>query len=185
VANAIPRLEMTDLDPRIAAALAPRVARLGYLGEFFKCAGHQPDALLAFMEFTEALKKALPDRLTELVALTVAALARNDYERHQHERLSDKLGFGRDWIRAVLALAPDKAGALSDAERAVQRLAIAALKDHGHDAAPELAQAIAAVGHEQAIAVLMLIGRYTTHALIVNAIDLAPPVASIFADERG
>src|SRR5258708_13433984 len=144
---------MADLDPRIAAALAPRVARLGYLGEFFKCTGHQPEPLLAFMEFTEALKKSLPDRLTELVALTVAALARNDYERHQHERLSDKLGFGRDWIRAVLALAPDKAGALTDAERAVQRLAIAAVKDNGHDAPPQLQQAIPPIAQQHATAV--------------------------------
>ena len=29
-----------------------------------------------------------------------------------------------------------------------------------------------------AIAVLMLIGRYVTHALMVNTLDLAPPVPS-------
>ena len=34
---------------------------------------------------------------------------------------------------------------------------------------------------EQAIAVLMLIGRYVTHALMVNALELQPPVASPLA----
>jgi hypothetical protein len=36
----------------------------------------------------------------------------------------------------------------------------------------------AAIGPEQAVAVLILIGRYVTHAQIVNALDLEPPVAS-------
>jgi hypothetical protein len=35
-----------------------------------------------------------------------------------------------------------------------------------------------AIGHEQAIAVLMLIGRYVTHALMTNALELKAPVAS-------
>lgn len=178
----IPRLEMAQLDPRVAQALQPRVKRLGYLGEFFKCAGHQADALLAFMELTEALKRALPDRLTEVVALTVASVAENAYERHQHERLSEKLGFGSDWIAAVLALEPDTERRLSDDERVVQRLTLAALDEHGRKAAAELEAAVRTVGPQQAIAVLMLIGRYTTHALIVNALGLAPPVPSIFEE---
>jgi alkylhydroperoxidase family enzyme len=105
----IPRLELDQLDPRVARVLEPRVKRLGYLGEFFKCAGHQPDALIAFMAFTEALKSALPDRLSEVVALTVAGVTGNDYEKHQHERLSVKLGFGADWVASVNRLDPDHA----------------------------------------------------------------------------
>src|SRR6185295_6721997 len=69
----IPRLEMNELAPEVQNALAARVKRLGYLGEFFKCSGHNPDVLVPFMEMTEALKEALPDRLTEVGALTVAA----------------------------------------------------------------------------------------------------------------
>ena len=84
----IPRLEMNELAPNVQETLAARVKRLGYLGEFFKCSGHNPDVLVSFMEMTEALKEALPDRLTEVGALTVAGAMGNAYERHQHERLS-------------------------------------------------------------------------------------------------
>jgi alkylhydroperoxidase family enzyme len=180
MSDRIPRLSLEELDPRLAAALAPRVARLGYLGEFFRCAGHQPEALLAFHELTEALKHALPDRLTEIVALTVAVRTGNDYERHQHERLSEKLGFGRDWVAAVELLDPI---GLAGAEQAVQRLTLRSLDGLGKGVAAELAAVIDAIGPERAIAVLMLIGRYATHALIVNALALAPPVPSIFAGD--
>src|SRR6267154_1580614 len=97
----ISRLEFDQLAPSVQKVLDARVKRLGYLGEFFKCSGHQPEILVPFMEMTEALKQALPDRLTELGALTVAALMANDYERNQHERLSRKLGFGEEWVAAV------------------------------------------------------------------------------------
>src|ERR1700730_444279 len=104
----IGRLEMAELAPALQQALAARVKRLGYLGEFFKCAGHQPDVLLPFMAMTDALKEALPDRLAEIGALTVAVMMGNVYERNQYERLSEKLGFGRDWIAAAIATAPDR-----------------------------------------------------------------------------
>ena len=71
----IPRLEFDVLEEGLAAVLAPRYERLGYLGEFFKCMGHQPRALRAFVEFTEAAKAALPG---ELIALTVAGKLGND-----------------------------------------------------------------------------------------------------------
>ena len=51
---------MEQMDPRLREALAARVARLGYLGEFFKCAALQPDSLLAFMQLTDALKRRFP-----------------------------------------------------------------------------------------------------------------------------
>jgi hypothetical protein len=171
---------MSELDPRLAAALQPRVTRLGYLGEFFKCLGHQPEALLSFMALTDALKEALPDRLTEIVALTVATATGNDYERHQHERLCEKLGFGRVWIAAIIALRPEEGAALSDLDRTVQRLAIASVASGGRGVGAELAAVTAAVGHRQAAAVLMLIGRYQMQALMINALGLAPPVPSIF-----
>jgi len=183
----IPRLEQEQLPPNVAAMLAPRIKRLGYLGEFFKCAAHQPDALVSFMAFTEDLKHALPDRITEVVALTVSTALENAYERHQHERLCLKLGFGEEWIRAVEDRARDathgddrsaKLSAEREHERLVQDLTLAVLHRHGKHTTRELDAASAAIGHEQAIGVLMLIGRYVTHALMVNALDLAPPVPS-------
>src|ERR1700754_4031895 len=154
----IPRLEMNELAPNVQETLAARVKRLGYLGEFFKCSGHNPDVLVPFMEMTEALKEALPDRLTEVGALTVAGAMGNAYERNQHERLSEKLGFGRDWVAAVNRLEPDAAGPMSEDERAVQRLAIAVVNGRGHGVEKELEAAIDRIGHAQAMAALFLTG---------------------------
>ena len=178
----IPRLEMSDLTPELQAALGPRVARLGYLGEFFRCGGNQPEVLLKFQEFTEALKRALPDRLTEVVALTVAVRVRNDYERHQHQRLAEKLGFGREWIIAVERGASGEHVSLDEAEAAVQRLALA-LVERSDDAPELLEKVIASTTPEIAVAVLFLVGRYLTHAGMVTTLRLEPPVPSIFADQ--
>src|SRR5258706_13251559 len=109
----IPRLEMKELAPNVQETLTARVKRLGYLGEFFKTSGHNPDVLVSFMEMTEALKIALPDRLTEVGSLTVAGLMGKAYERNQHERLSEKLGFGRNWIAAENRLAPRAPGPMA------------------------------------------------------------------------
>jgi alkylhydroperoxidase family enzyme len=184
MSNKIPRLEMNELAPKVQETLAPRVKRLGYLGEFFKASGHNPEVLVSFMEMTEALKEALPDRLTEVGSLTVAAIMGNAYERNQHERLSEKLGFGREWIAAVNRLEPDADGPMSQDERAVQALAIAVVNRCGHDVQVQLDEVIDRIGPAQAMAVLFLIGRYVMHAYVVNALNLAPPVSSIFAGAR-
>ena len=181
----IPRLEIEQLPAELAAALQPRVRRLGYLGEFFKCAAHQPKALLSFMAFTDDLKEALPDNLTEVVALTVAGRLDNTYERNQHERLCRKLGFTDEWIRAVNGLHPAEQASLGHAERLVQELTLALLASHGHGVDSQLGGVVTAIGAAQAIAVLMLVGRYVTHALVVNALDLQPPVSSIFNADKG
>lgn len=174
----IPRLGLDDMDAELAAMLRPRVERLGYLGEFFQCAANSPEPLKHFYRLTESLKKALPDRLTEVVALTVASKAENKYERVQHERLSLKLGFGEPWVRDVFRLNPKTESSLSDAERSVQALTLAVLANHGRGVRTELEAVVGAIGPEQAVAILILIGRYVTHAQIVNALELEPPVAS-------
>ncbi|MGH7708216.1 MAG: hypothetical protein ACREM8_03230 [Vulcanimicrobiaceae bacterium] len=179
----IPRLAFDELAPELAELLRPRVERLGYLGEFFRVTAHQPAALVDFYRLTEDLKKAMPAAHTEVVALTVAAQLDNAYERNQHERLCAKLGFSRDWIRGVLALDPDRAPELSADDRIVQRLTLALLARAGKDCAADRDAAIAALGPPETVALLMLVGRYSMHATIVNALELAPPVASIFADQ--
>src|SRR5262249_25453284 len=138
-------------------------------------------ALMSFMAFTEDLKHALTDRLTETVALTVSTELDNAYERHQHERLCLKLGFGDAWIRAIEERNPATAKFLSAAERAAQALTLAVLRRSGKGATPELDALAATIGPAPAIAVLMSIGRFVTHALIVNALDLKPPVSSPIA----
>lgn len=179
----IPRLEMDALRPDLAAYLEPRVKRLGYLGELFKCAGNAPDVTLQFMQFTDALKDALPDRLTELGALTVAGFMENRYERHQHERLSVKLGFPREWIAQVMRLAPAEADQLSAVEKAAQTYALAALRTRGLDVQGEFESLAKLVPASEAMAFVLLVGRYVTHAMVVNTLRLAPPVPSIFDSE--
>jgi alkylhydroperoxidase family enzyme len=165
--------------PALASSLKPRVKRLGYLGEFFQCTAHKPEALLTFLEFTERLKLALPNNLTEIVALSVAVLMNNGYEQIQHERLSLKLGFGEEWLREVLSLLANGPGIISEQEWLVQQLVIAVARRAGRDTTPELEAVTRAIGPAQAIAVFMLIGRYMSHALIVNTLNLAPPRMSL------
>jgi hypothetical protein len=73
---------------------------------------------------------------------------------------------------------------MSDDEQSVQRLALAVIERRGYDVEKELADVVGRLGQEQAMAILFLIGRYVTHAYIVNALQLAPPVPSIFAGAR-
>jgi alkylhydroperoxidase family enzyme len=174
----IPRLPQEKLHPELEAFLRPRIQRLGYLGEFFQCTAHQPEALLSFLEFTDHLKHALPNNLTEVVSLSVAQLMNNSYERVQHERLSLKLGFGEKWLREVLSLSADGNGILSEQEVLVQRLVVAAIDRKGHDTTRELEAVIQSIGPAKTIAVLMLIGRYMSHAMIVNSLNLDAPVPS-------
>ncbi len=174
----IPRLSYSELDPQLAELLRPKVERLKYLGEFFQCTGHQPRALMSFYSLTEDLKEALPDNLTELVALTIAAKMRNAYERVQHERLAIKLGFSEEWVREILSLEANDRSRLSPEELLVQRFCIAVLEREGHESSGEFESVIKAIGHKDAVAVLMLIGRYVMHTLIVNCLALEPPVTS-------
>jgi alkylhydroperoxidase family enzyme len=178
VSNLIPRISAEQMPSDLASFLAPRIERLGYLGEFFQCTAHQPAALLSFLEFTEHLKHALPQNLSEVVILSVAALLENDYERIQHERLCRKLGFTASWIQGILSLNSDS-DLLSAQERQVQRLSIAVVQRGGRGTKAELDAVVEAIGPAQAIAVLMLIGRYVSHALIVNSLDLDAPAVAL------
>jgi hypothetical protein len=171
----IPRLLLTQMPEKLASMLKPRVQRLGYLGEFFQCAANQPEALICFQDFTDSLKRALPERLTEVVALTVAQLMDNAYEGTQHQHLSLKLGFGEVWIRDVLSLGAS-IDALSESDLAVQRLTISVVERNGTDTKAELERVIALLGHEKTVAILLLIGRYVTHSLFVNSLQLMAPV---------
>lgn len=180
--DVIPRLEIQDMRADLADYLRPRVKRLGYLGELFKCTAHIPDILLKFMHLTDALKEALPNRHAEVAVLTVASLMSNDYERNQHERLSLRLGFDREWVAEIERLAPDTSTLMSPEDIAIQRYVIAAVDSRGHTCQGEFKALATRTGPAQAMAIVMLVGRYITHALVVNTLELAPPVPSIFDD---
>lgn len=178
----IPRLALADMPSELAAKLRSRVERLGYLGEFFACAAHQPAALAGFVDFTEALKHALPDRLLQLCALSVAGELGNDYERNQHERLALRLGLSRAWIAAVNARDPEAQSELDATEIAVQRLALAAVRSGGRGTSTLVEAVVDGIGAAASVGVLLVIARYAAHALVVNALEIRPPVPSIFDD---
>ena len=177
----IPRLRSLDeLDPRLADYLAPTVARLGYLGELFQTLGHVPDAVVAFMEYTKAVKAPLSDRENELLALVVSAVLGADYERIQHERLALKLGLSRDWIAELTGRKVESPSQLNDQDRRLQELALAVVARHGKGVEEELRALVDEVGPQKAVAVLLQISRFVTIALLVNALQLRLPVPSIF-----
>lgn len=178
----IPRLAFDDLEPRLAGALRARVERLGYLGEFFRVLAHQPKALTGFVEFTEAAKAGVDKKLIELLALTVASHLGNAYERNQHERLSVRLGFGRDWVAAVERLEPETAPVLEDHERQLQRFALDSVRSNGKQAPEAYDDLVRTHGVDAAVAMLMILGRYVAHAFMVNTLRLDPPVPSIWED---
>ena len=178
----IPELRFDELPHSIATLLRAKYQRLGYLGEFFARTAHQEEALEAFIHFTDASKGALDMRLVELIALTVAIMKDVAYERNQHERLSVRLGFGRNWVSQVEQLAPEDSTLLSDSETLVQRFVIDAVRCDGKNVSPALDSVVERLGHQDAVAVMMVMARYTAHALMVNCLQIGPPVPSIFED---
>ena len=183
----IPRLGFDELPEAIATRLRSKVERLGYLGEFFARTAHQEDALAAFIDFTESARGELSEGLVELIALTVSQNMGVEYERNQHERLSVKLGLGRDWVEAVETLDPDgpASSRLSHEQRLVQRFLLVALETGGKSAAAALTEMADALGIENSLSVMMLMARYVGHALMVNSLQIAAPVPSIFEDGFG
>jgi len=180
----IPRVAWEEFPEGLKAALKPKVDRLGYCGEIWQVGANMPKSMLSFCNMTEDLKDEMPMKLVELTALTVAGVMGNEYEKNQHERLADKLGYGRDWIAAVNQLEGDAATGLSEEERKIQKFAIAAVYRRGQDCERLFADVVKAVGPKTATGILISVGRCVTHAIFVNVLDLEPPVTSIFAKEQ-
>ena len=57
------------------------------------------------------------------------------------------------------------------------------IRSHGKASAADLDTVTTTLGTQAAVAILLLVGRYVTHSLVVNALDLEPPVPSIFEGE--
>jgi hypothetical protein len=70
---------------------------------------------------------------------------------------------------------------MSEQEVLVQRLAMAAINRRGHNVTAELEPVVHSIGPAMSIAVLMLVGRYLSHAILANALNLVPPVPSPLA----
>ncbi len=99
----------------------------------------------------------------------------------------DDLSFCKDLtmqhgVAAVNGLAPDTQSVMSGDERRLQELVLCVLDSNGKDASKLFEEHVERIGAEQAMAILMVIGRYVVHGLIVNTLALEPPVPSIFDD---
>jgi hypothetical protein len=180
VSDLVPRIDFEDIEPGLKELFRPRVERLGYLGEFFKVMSACPETMKGFFTITESLKKELPDNLSQLVSVALSSRLGNKYEQYQNERLSLKLGMNEDWVRSALGPVDDPSSVLSPEEKAVQRYAIAAGQGIGRGVEDEFKALVEAVGPRKAIAVMWLVARTISHALISNTLHLASPVTSIF-----
>ena len=181
----IPKLSFAELPNSIANLLRSKYQRLGYLGEFFARTAHQEEALVAFIQFTDAAKGALDFRLVELIALTIATRQEIAYEKNQHERLCIKLGYGRDWVAEVETLGTHGNTLMSTAECLVQQFVLHAVHNNGRGSSQLLNQIVDQFGHEDAVAIQMVMARYVAHALLINCMDIAAPVPSIFENGFG
>jgi hypothetical protein len=180
---ATPRIAFADLPRGLRKQLRPRVDRLGYLGEFFQVAAHQPEALGHFIGFTETLKLSLPLRLVEVIALTVAAETGNDYERVQHERLALSIGLEEHEVRALVDGSIDGATTFDETEIAAAELARAVTRARGRSCREPYERLEALAPPEVAVACLMVATRYLAHATMANTWGLKPPVESPLAAE--
>lgn len=175
------KLAFDETPPDLQEMLKPTVDRLGYFGDFFAYAAQSPDVLKGFMQFSAALKKALPDDVNEALALSMCDRLDFPYERIQHERLSEKLGFDRDWI-ANMAGRGGEAAKLTDLQAAAKRLGHAVASGHIAEARQALAAIAASEGDELAVATLFQATRYQQICVLGRTLDMQLPVASIFGD---
>lgn len=180
--TSLQRYDFDDLNPELAGMLGAKYERLGYLGEFFQVAAAQPDALAGFVRFSDSLKAALPNDLTEVIALTIAAETDNSYERDQHERLSLKQGHSKEWVLDVERRAPDTSTQLDERQLAVQRLVLSMIRDFGRGASTHLKALSGHLQGDEIVAVMLMACRYIGHTSVVNALELTSPVGSPFTE---
>lgn len=177
------RVPYQEMSTELQDLLAPRLERLGYIGDFFQIAAHQPSALAAFVSYTDSLKEELPWRLVEVIALTVASETGNDYERVQHERLALRLGLSEGEITSITSGAPELNGSFTEAEITAAKLAARMVHSHGRGCGSESDRLVGLIGEQAAVGSVMLAARYLAHAAMANAWRLAPPVASPLGQE--
>ena len=179
----IPPLDFPDIGEDLQQLFQPTVARLGYFGDFFRYGSHTPQILSAFMGLSGALKAAIPDDVNETVALTVCTAVDFPYERIQHERLSEKLGFDRDWIAAMVGR--PSAAEITPLQQAARDLSVAMVEGR-HDAARAAAEAVAALGSPAlAVALLFQATRFMQVCAVGRTLGMQLARPSIFESNDG
>lgn len=182
MSHPVPLLEFDEIAPDLQTMLKPTVERLGYFGELSQALAQFPNGMKAFMQYTGAVKEPLPFNLSEVCALTVCSRMGGDYERIQHERLALKSGMDRAWIGELTGAETPSPSVLDDTETKVRDLARVVVDGNGRGSEAELAAVVAAIGPEQALAVMLQITRFMTISVLVHSLGARLPVPSIFDD---
>lgn len=176
--TSIPPLDFADIDESLQTLFQPTIDRLGYFGDFFRYGSHAPEVLSGFMGLSVALKQSIPDDVNETVALTVCSAMDFPYERIQHERLAEKLGFDRDWIAAMIGR-PSSA-AITPTQAAARELSLAMIEGR-HDDARVAAERIATLENPKlAIALLFQATRFMQVCAIGRTLAMQLAAPSIF-----
>ncbi|MBO9376291.1 hypothetical protein GG804_05895 [Sphingomonas histidinilytica] len=176
-------LEFAEIGETLQKLFQPTVDRLGYFGDFFRYGSHAPDVLSAFMGLSVALKGAIPDDVNETVALTVCQAMDFPYERIQHERLSVKLGFDREWIAAMVGR--PSAAETTPLQQAARALSIAIVEGR-HDAARDAAEQVASLASPGlAVALLFQATRFMQVCAVGRTLGMQLALPSIFDSNAG
>jgi hypothetical protein len=176
----VQRIDFAALPAADAGYLGSTVDRLGYFGEFFQVLANVPGAIVGFMEYTKAVKQPLSDGENEVLALAVCTGMRADYERIQHERLAQRLGFSLEWIAAASGREGASPELLSDSERLLRRMVEAFLAGGTMALRPIVGEAVQVIGSAKTVAALLQLTRYAGIATLCTALQLELPVKSVF-----
>jgi hypothetical protein len=170
-----PRLAYEDLPAPLREQLKGRVAYLGHLGEFFQVAALQPEALGHFLAYTDALKAALPLRLTEIVTLTVAAETENEYELGMRERLGLPTELDPAEVRALVTGDVHSVQSFSPTDIAAADLARAVAGARGRSCHEPYERLEGLETPALAVGCLMLATRFLAHGTMANTWSLLSP----------
>ena len=133
-----------------------------------------PEMAQAFLalQAVEGKHTSLPERVRQVVILTVGAAWRCDYERYAHGAVARQTGFGDAAIEAL------NAGQASDElrpeERVAQRFTLTLARDHHVDEAL-FAEARTHFADRGIVDMIMLAGCYDLISMLLNAFNVPVP----------
>lgn len=177
---AFPRLTLSELEASLRLELEPITSRLGYFGDYFAVVGRNAKALHEFLEYTKAVKAPLSDRHNEVLALVTCTATGAEYERIQHEWLSHRLGFPREWIAELTGRPAGTSTLLDQDEQALRNLAKALVERQGVGAAAEIEAVRCRLGEQAALAAVLQVSRFMLLSVVMHAFRMPAPVVSLF-----
>lgn len=139
----------------------------------FRMLAHSHGLYVPLMDFTQAIFKdlSLPKRIYELVVLFTGHQTRADYEWKQHLNTAPKAGVSPEQIAAIEQNRIGDATVFDEAERLALRMA-SELIARTEVSQPTLHQATEALGPEQVMDVMIVVGFYVALAGIIRSVDL-------------